>query len=929
MAEGQDGLRGHSHIAFEREPEVEPERRRGGPPPRPPKRCGRRQHALAISTGITSAGGAIDRNRTQAGVDPSRLIVLEFDSRDGNAREVFEDRLNISVIDEHIEKRKVIEVFARFLSSRARDSFEELLQVRDSDLPSDLRWRRGRKTDLEILKRKDCLPEPVENDDLLVLEWRIWNQGIQETIEKRFGVEVVATRPQEREVYKLLVQFPTVTDLETFKEEIDQYANDEITTTALPHGKRFDFFDAIERIRAVEPKEREGTRLQKEGWPEKEPFYLDVDLWHPGTADGAREILEKLRSVCRQHGGQVTDDTRTTSLLLARVSANRSLGEVLLKLDFVARVDLPPKLPAAYTSLFEPIEPLPVPHEPREDDPIVAVIDSGVLPGHPLLQGWVVDERDFNTGEGTPVDQHGHGTQVAGLVVYGDVASCLQERRWHPKVRICSGKVLRRDPNSPNPNLDPPVFPENRRPEAVVEEAIRYFHDEWGCRIFNLSLGNAFDVYRGGRQFPWAEKLDQLAKELDIVIVIAAGNRGEPPIPNVGYTRDAFQEAVREQMLDDTEQRICNPATAAIGVTVGAIARSASPRTRDAFAAVPEKSPAPFSRVGPGYQIKDTQRAVKPEFVSYGGNYAVQTLAGGQPRWIRNDLHLGEPILRLPTDDGRVVGVATGTSFSCPHISHSAAIAERTLRDDVFGADPSANAIRALLGACAEIPDSMAEWLQDPQNREPWEKLWLVGYGICLEHRIGFSTDNDTCLIAEDEVAEDRWHVYALPVPHSFLSSRGKRGITVALAYDPPVRASRREYLSRTMWVEVLKGMTIEEIEECRGRHVGEGDAPKLPQRAVLDLRPTKEPLQWSTLQVRRRIWSRSPRLPIIGEQDAPVLHVVVGCQRRFSTGEDSRQRYALAIRFWHESERVRIHQELRDRVRTRAIAMVRIHEST
>ena len=838
MAEKQDGSREHSHIAFEREPEVEPERRRRraiGPsiPTRRPRRHGQR---IARETDDTL--GALTAKREASGIETDKLIVVEFSSWDPGIRDVFEERFGAVVVDDRLD------------------------------------------------------------------------------------------RTDEDEKARIIVQFPTRDTLELFKHELGRYQRGDTVRDALPVGLRRKFFDAIETVRGLEPEERKGNRLRAEGWPQQEQFYVDVDLWHPGTADGAREILEKLRGVCRQYGGQVTDYTRTTTLLLARVLVNRPLGEVLLQLDFVARVDLPPKLPAAYTSLFEPIEPLPVPHEPREDDPIVAVIDSGVLPGHPLLQGWVVDERDFDTGEGTPVDQHGHGTQVAGLVVYGDVASCLQERRWHPKVRICSGKVLRRDPSSPDPDSDPPVFPENRRPEAVVEKAIGYFHDKWGCRIFNLSLGNAFDVYRGGRQFPWAEKLDQIAQKLNIVIVIAAGNRGNPPIPNAGYTRDAFQEAVREQMLGDAEQRICNPATAAIGVTVGAIARSASHRTRDAFAAVPEKSPAPFSRVGPGYQIKDTQRAVKPEFVSYGGNYAVQTIAGGQPRWVRNDLHLGEPIIRLPTDDGRVVGVATGTSFSCPHISHSAAIAERTLRD-MFGADPSANAIRALLGACAEIPDSMAGWLQDPQNREPWEKLWLVGYGICLEHRIGFSTDNDTCLIAEDEVAEDRWHVYALPVPHSFLNTRGKRGITVALAYDPPVRASRREYLSRTMWVEVLKGMTIEEIEECRGRHVGEGDAPKLPQRAVLDLRPTKEPLQWSTLQVRRRIWSRSPRLPIIGEQDAPVLHVVVGCQRRFSTGEDSRQRYALAIRFWHESERVRIYQELRERVRTRAIARVRIHEST
>lgn len=838
MTEEQDGLREHSHLAFEREPDVEPERRRRraiGPsiPTRRPRRHGQR---IAQETDDTL--GALTAKREASGIETDKLIVVEFSSWDPNIRDVFEERFGAVVVDDRLD-------------------------LTDED-----------------------------------------------------------------EKARIIVQFPTMDTLELFKHELERYQTGDAVRDALPVGLRRKFFDAIETVRGLEPEERKGNRLRAEGWPQQDQFYVDVDLWHPGTADGAREILEKLRGVCRQYGGQVTDDTRTSTLLLARVLVNRSLGEVLLQLDFVARVDLPPKLPAAYTSLFDPIEPLPVPHEPEEDDPIVAVIDSGILPGHPLLQGWVVDERDFETGEGTPVDQHGHGTQVAGLVVYGDVATCLQERRWYPKVRICSGKVLRRDPNSPDPDSDPPVFPENRRPEAVVEEAIRYFHDEWGCRIFNLSLGNAFDVYRGGRQFPWAEKLDQLANELDIVIVIAAGNRGDTPIPNVGYTRDAFQEAVRKQMLDDAEQRICNPATAAIGVTVGAIARSASPRARDAFAAVPEKSPAPFSRVGPGYQIKDTQRAVKPEFVSYGGNYAVQAIAGGQPRWVLNDLHLGEPTLRLPTDDGRVVGVATGTSFSCPHISHSAAIAERTLRD-MFGADPSANSIRALLGACAEIPDSMAEWLQDPQNREPWEKLCLVGYGICLEDRVGYSTDNDTCLIAEDEVAEDRWHIYALPVPHSFLNTRGKRGITVALAYDPPVRASRREYLSRTMWVEVLKGMSIGEIEECRGRHVGEGDAPKLPQRAVLDLRPTKEPLQWSTLQVRRRIWGRSPRLPIIGEQDAPVLHVIVGCQRRFSTGEDSRQRYALAIRFWHESERVRIYQELRERVRTRAIARVRIHEST
>jgi len=43
----------------------------------------------------------------------------------------------------------------------------------------------------------------------------------------------------------------------------------------------------------------------------------------------------------------------------------------------------------------------------------------------------------------------------------------FSHRRWHPKVRICSGKVLYRNLYSLDPDSDLPVFPENRCFEAV------------------------------------------------------------------------------------------------------------------------------------------------------------------------------------------------------------------------------------------------------------------------------------------------------------------------------------------------------------------------------------------------------------------------------------------------------------------------------
>ena len=50
----------------------------------------------------------------------------------------------------------------------------------------------------------------------------------------------------------------------------------------------------------------------------------------------------------------------------------------------------------------------------------VAVLDSGVEPSHPDLVGSVVAGGDFIDGDQIPHDEHGHGTNVAGIIVAGD-----------------------------------------------------------------------------------------------------------------------------------------------------------------------------------------------------------------------------------------------------------------------------------------------------------------------------------------------------------------------------------------------------------------------------------------------------------------------------------------------------------------------------
>jgi hypothetical protein len=59
---------------------------------------------------------------------------------------------------------------------------------------------------------------------------------------------------------------------------------------------------------------------------------------------------------------------------------------------------------------------------------------------------------------------------------------------------------------------------------AQMHDAIRALCDQ-GCRIVNIALGDMHRIpYDGERVSQWTAVLDTLARELDIVIIVSAGN---------------------------------------------------------------------------------------------------------------------------------------------------------------------------------------------------------------------------------------------------------------------------------------------------------------------------------------------------------------------------------------------------------------------
>jgi hypothetical protein len=127
----------------------------------------------------------------------------------------------------------------------------------------------------------------------------------------------------------------------------------------------------------------------------------------------------------------------------------------------------------------------------------------------------------------------------------------------------------------------------------------------------------------------WASLLDELSLELDIVMLVSAGN-ARPAIPDF-TTRIDLIEKTLNQLLSDNH-RLIDPATTALGITVGSITRYEEPESfpqRPIPILVGKKDyPSVFTRTGDG-----VSGAIKPEFVDYGGNLALMQPISGQTHW--------------------------------------------------------------------------------------------------------------------------------------------------------------------------------------------------------------------------------------------------------------------------------------------------------
>lgn len=741
----------------------------------------------------------------------------------------------------------------------------------------------------DVLGRFRGRRRPAGIDPSLILRVQLNPQaGVDEDAWERCGLTLLSIDEN-----KTLVLFSSDADLSEFRSRLNQYQQGPPPgQKGAPHQQ---IFAIVDHIGDVRPEDRIGRLLRAEGVTEAagivdvQEYVVDVELWDLGSRDANRAKVAELRRFVEQHQGRVTDDHVGESLVLLRARCRGNVVRELIAIEYVATVDLPPRPTLSVGEILNVgLADLPEVPAPAGGAPGIAVLDSGLTAAHPLIGPAVGEATTVPRALGDASDGHGHGTMVAGIALYGDVAECIRARSFVPRLTLYSARVLNDELRFDNENLI----------TTQMRESIQYFRETYGCRVFNASLGDPRLPYQGGKVSPWASILDTLARELDVVIVVSAGNYDHDP--GGGNSADAHVQDYPRYLLDDPA-RIIEPATGAIVLTVGALAHAAAvppgaAGNSVAFRPVAQvEQPSPFTRCGPGLG-----GAIKPELCEFGGNHAYD----GLMRRVRDMRELGivsmnrEYVQRLFTTD-------VGTSFAAPRVAHVAA--------RLYEAFPSASAnlIRALLASSARIPNG-AKRLLEPLGSDASSRL--CGYGRPDLEAAQTSDEARVVLYAESTLAFDNFHIYEVPIPDELISENGTRAITVSLAYDPPVRHTRFDYLGVKMSFRLIRGTSANDVAEFyRQRNKDEDPAESLPNRNQCWLGPGPNTREGGTLQ---RATFAMKRRPTTDYGD--TYHVVVRCERKWARDEHAPQKYAVVVTVEH-SAGVNLYNTIQARVQERA----------
>ncbi|MBI5528168.1 MAG: S8 family peptidase [Deltaproteobacteria bacterium] len=408
--------------------------------------------------------------------------------------------------------------------------------------------------------------------------------------------------------------------------------------------------------------------------------------------------------------------------------------------------------------------------------------------GHPLLD-QALDGRDLFTID--PAwgvnDAHGHGTEMAGLALFGDLTPLLASNtQIEIRHRLESVKLLRQ----PDDNIGDSRHHGNLTLDAISQPEAAHANRR---RVFSMAV-TARDRRDRGRPSAWSATVDRLAvgstedREPPRLIIIAAGN--------IEDTRSWFNSPE-----SNTTASIHDPGQAWNALTVGAHTDLTRITEADAQGYTPVANQgglSPFSSTSATWQA---QWPLKPDVVFEGANVAKDHASA----------HPMSSLSLLTTFNNHTQRLFTKSNATSAATALAAQMAAKlmaeypTLRPET---------IRALIVHSAEWTEEMKRYYL-PRDRGPnmsdYVKLIRhCGYGVPDLDRALWSVSNSLTLVVESELRpfERReghqptlrdMNVHRLPWPLVELEALGATEVEmrVTLSYFIEPNPSQRGVRSR------------------------------------------------------------------------------------------------------------------------------------
>lgn len=487
----------------------------------------------------------------------------------------------------------------------------------------------------------------------------------------------------------------------------------------------------------------------------------------------------------------------TPSVLAAALDLSGDLAEVRRAKEVAAFfIDL---TPAEQADLARDLHDRTVPAGPSA--PAACVLDTGVTRGHMLLAHSLAAE-DANAVEpswgahddGGGPEMAGHGTEMSGLALYGDLSGVLSAEPGHEvklRHRLESVKIL--PPFGAN---DPTVYGAVTAKAAVTAEAAAPRRR----RCFSLSITSR-DVRDLGQPSSWSAAIDALAvgrspdpKTQKLLFVEGEEPRRRLFVVSAGNVHDT--KLMIDHLSRSDLEAVQDPGQAWNALTVGAFTEKTvitDPAHRGWKAVAPRGELSPYSSTS---LLFGEAWPIKPDVVMEGGNTAHdgRTVASPVPELDLLTTHF------RPADASFVHCWAT--SAATAQVSRMAAI--------VSAEYPTywPETIRALLVHSARWTSAMQRHFDPLTSKKQRARLVRrYGFGVpSLERALRSGTDALT-LVVQSTIRPFRdgrygeMNVHELPWPVEELRDLGeaKVRLRVTLSYfvDPPPAPGRRGWRDR------------------------------------------------------------------------------------------------------------------------------------